>query len=168
MKIRSRYDRHAFVFPPKMRRVGSLAEITPYPVVMAYEPLPNYLRTYRKRMGLSAKDVAFLLRTKSASHISRYEHFHRTPSTRNRLHLMSIFQREMDELFPGEYAKAERRIIRRARLLHDQIASSKNMSLQTAHKLRHLKALAEVRSARRGSQKVATLNNSESVPAQTL
>jgi transcriptional regulator with XRE-family HTH domain len=110
---------------------------------MRYQQLPNYLRMYRMRMGLSAKDVAFLLNIKSASNISRYEHFHRSPSLRNRLSLMAIFQCEMNELFPGEYQKAELKILRRAKFLHGRIARFQSISPRVSRKLASLRSLAE-------------------------
>ena len=36
--------------------------------------LENYLRTYRRRAGLSQDEMAFLLGTKSGTKVSRYEH----------------------------------------------------------------------------------------------
>ena len=41
--------------------------------------LHNYLRTYRKRAGLSQAEVAFLLGCHSGAKVSRYEHAARRP-----------------------------------------------------------------------------------------
>ena len=42
--------------------------------------LQNYLRTYRKRSGLSQDEVAFLLGCQTGAKVSRYEPFARKPS----------------------------------------------------------------------------------------
>jgi transcriptional regulator with XRE-family HTH domain len=55
--------------------------------------LENYLRTYRKRSGLSQDEVAFLSGCQTGTKVSRYE------------------------LFAGAYQKVEKKIINRAQLL---------------------------------------------------
>jgi transcriptional regulator with XRE-family HTH domain len=113
---------------------------------MVYHPLPNYIRMYRKRIGLSIKDLSFLLKSKTGSSISRYEHFRRIPSFRARLSLMVIFRCEMEDLFPGEYEKVERTMSRRAQLLYNRVSQSQYRRRITAHKLECLKSLSLVSS----------------------
>lgn len=79
--------------------------------------LQNYLRTHRRRAGLTQKQVAFLLGIKSVTRISRYERFHRLPDFRTSIGLEVIFHASARELFAGPYEEVEREIEKRARLL---------------------------------------------------
>jgi len=88
---------------------------------MAIPKLSNYLRTYRKRIGLSQDEVAFLLGWKNAAHLSRYENFTRTPALRSALALEIILQTATKDLFAGEYQNVEAAICRRAKLLANRL-----------------------------------------------
>jgi transcriptional regulator with XRE-family HTH domain len=102
--------------------------------------LPNYLRACRKRAGLSQAEIAFLLGCRRAEHISRYEHFSRTPSLRTALAFCVIFQIPLNELFRGEYHKVEKAVCRRARRLAARLAK-KNPDQLTFRKLAFLKKI---------------------------
>src|SRR2546421_227517 len=52
---------------------------------MASPRLENYLRTYRKRSGLTQREVAFLLGSKNGAQLSRYEKQRRLPPLRTAL-----------------------------------------------------------------------------------
>ena len=92
---------------------------------MQYDPLPNYLRTYRKRAYLSQDALAFLLGVKDGSVVSRYEGDLRTPSFETAIALEIIFGVPLRELFPGTYRKVEAEVLRRARLLREEVSSLK-------------------------------------------
>jgi transcriptional regulator with XRE-family HTH domain len=79
--------------------------------------LENYLRTYRKRSGLSQDEVAFLLGSQSGTKVSRYERFSRRPSLETLFAYEMVFGARARELFAGAYQKVERRILSRAQLL---------------------------------------------------
>ena len=66
---------------------------------MASSQLPNYLRTHRKRLGLSQDEVAYLLGAESGAKASRYERFSREPGFRTALACEAVFQRPIRELF---------------------------------------------------------------------
>jgi len=68
---------------------------------MATRRLPNYLRTYRKHSGLSQSEVAFLIRLKDKSDLSRYERSVRLPSLRVALACQEVFGKPVSELFAG-------------------------------------------------------------------
>lgn len=74
---------------------------------MIPDRLPNYLRGARKALGLSQKELAFLLGAETASNVTRYEHFLRTPTLPTALALEAILDMPVRELFAGLFAEAE-------------------------------------------------------------
>ncbi len=107
---------------------------------MASHKLPNYLRVYRKRLGLSQNDVAFLLGWRNASQPSRYEHFSRIPTLRTAMALSVIFQASVHELFAGEYQKLESAVRRQAERLEARF-TTENPDQATSRKLALLKTI---------------------------
>ena len=87
---------------------------------MASSPLDNYLRTHRRRLGLSQEDVAFLLGVKSGETTSRHEKFARVPSLETALAYEAILKQPLSELFAGLYHKIERKVVERARVLNER------------------------------------------------
>lgn len=79
--------------------------------------LQNYLRTHRKRFGLSQKELCFLLGVKSGEKISRYEMFHLVPNLQTALAFQAIFGVPVAELFAGLYEQTEKETSKRARML---------------------------------------------------
>ena len=79
--------------------------------------LPNYLRTHRKRAGLSQDEVAFLLGCQSGAKVSRYERLARRPSLETAFAYEAVFGVSARELFAGVYEKVEREVVKRARIL---------------------------------------------------
>jgi transcriptional regulator with XRE-family HTH domain len=86
-----------------------------------FRRLPNYLRTFRKRAGLSQKDVALLLGCTNESKASRYERFVREPTLVTALACEALFGIPLSELFAGIYDEAYEAVVTRARLLIEQI-----------------------------------------------
>jgi len=80
---------------------------------MASSSINNYLRTYRKRSGLTQGEVAFLLGCKDAGQISRYERRHRLPTLRTALACASILRVPLATLFAGVQAEVDREASRR-------------------------------------------------------
>ena len=91
---------------------------------MAIHKLENYLKTYRKRAGISQREMDFLLGAHGGSKTSRYEHFKRTPNLETAFACEALFHAPARELFAGVYARAERRTIHRARSLRKRLAAS--------------------------------------------
>src|SRR5207245_5960688 len=79
--------------------------------------LPNYLKTYRKRAGLSQDEVAFLLGCRSGAKVSRYERLARRPSLETAFAYEAVFGVPARELFAGVFEKVEGQIKKRARVL---------------------------------------------------
>jgi transcriptional regulator with XRE-family HTH domain len=108
---------------------------------MSSRKLPNYLRTYRKRAGLSEEEISFLLGLHNPGQVSRYEHFHSIPGLMTALAYHVIFQTSPPDLFGGKYQKAERVVRRRAKRLLRRL-STDHPDPRAARKLAWLRTLA--------------------------
>ena len=102
--------------------------------------LDNYLRTYRKRSGLSQDEVAFLLGCQNGTKVSRYERFARKPSLETLFGYEMIFGATARELFAGAYQKVEKRTLNRAQLLTRKLNRATPNSMAT-RKLQILRAI---------------------------
>src|SRR3989442_14472028 len=102
--------------------------------------LPNYLKTYRKRAGVSQDEVAFLLGCRSGAKVSRYERLASRPSLETAFAYEALFGVPARELFAGVYEKVEEQIKKRARILAGKLgAGGPDRSLR--RKLVSLKAM---------------------------
>lgn len=104
---------------------------------MANRKLQNYLRSYRKRAGLSQDDVAYLLGCVDGGKVSRYERFKREPNLQTALACEIIFNLPVREIFAGIFEKVERRVVRRIGNLGRKL-SAKNGGRVTDRKLEAL------------------------------
>ena len=84
--------------------------------------LPNYIRTYRKRVGLSQRHVAMLLGSSDQTRISRYELNKRRPNIDVVLALEIILGVSARTLFAGRFAALEGTIRKRATRLPATVA----------------------------------------------
>lgn len=85
--------------------------------------LPNYLKTHRKRAGLSQDEVAFLVGYQSGTRISRYESFERVPTLEVALACEAVLGVPARELFAGVYENAAEETKRRATRLAKRLAA---------------------------------------------
>ncbi len=115
---------------------------------MAHTKLLNYLRSHRKRAGLSQADVAFLLGGDSGAHVSRYERFHRTPSLLTALAYEAIFDTAVSELLAGEYQRIERQVMGRAQTLLRRMRKQPT-DRATSRKLTFLQVIAQPLAAKK-------------------
>ena len=99
--------------------------------------LNNYLRTYRKRSGLTQDEVALLLGAKSGTKVSRYERFRRRPTIETVFAYEVLFRTPSRELFAGLYREVERETVKRAGHLADRLQQTPPSRL-TARKLEAL------------------------------
>ena len=106
-----------------------------------FQKLQNYLRTYRKRAGLSQDEMAFLLGYRSGTKVSRYERFARQPSLQNALAYEVIFRAQLRAVFGGIYQQVERKTLKRVQLLVQKLERAKP-DHKTTRKLSMLKAIA--------------------------
>jgi transcriptional regulator with XRE-family HTH domain len=74
----------------------------------------SYLRTYRKRSGLTQRDLGLLLGFVDGAEIGRYERFVRLPNTQSMLACQAIFDTDVRLLFPDMYDEVEQLIAIRA------------------------------------------------------
>jgi transcriptional regulator with XRE-family HTH domain len=68
---------------------------------MATRPLKNYLRTYRRKAGLSQEEMAFLLGRKHKAQFSRYEKYRCVPPLQMALACEALFRVPASKLFAG-------------------------------------------------------------------
>jgi transcriptional regulator with XRE-family HTH domain len=73
---------------------------------MSKASLHTYLRTYRKRSGLSQKEVAALIDAVSSTTVSRHEASRRGLSLADAFTYEALFGVPASALFPGEYDQA--------------------------------------------------------------
>jgi transcriptional regulator with XRE-family HTH domain len=96
--------------------------------------LPNYLKTFRKRSGLSQEEVAFLLGTLNGEKVCRHERFAREPSLRSALAYMIIFQSQGSELFAGIHEEVRLQLLERARKLKKKQEGSEAVTTTSRNK----------------------------------
>lgn len=85
------------------------------------QKLQNYLRTYRKRSGLTQKEVAFLLGSGSRTRISRYERNKRRPCLEALIAYEVIFGTSSRHLFEGMYLEIAKGRLQKAQLLLEHL-----------------------------------------------
>jgi len=107
----------------------------------------SYLRTHRKRGGLTQDEMAFLLGCQSGTKISRFERLARHPNLKTALACQVVFGAPAHKLFPGLFAEVEKTVIDRARLLSGQLeAQSERGRSGARHELAILKAIMREKS----------------------
>ena len=111
---------------------------------VANHPLQNYLRTHRRRMGLSQEEVANLLGASSGTKVSRHESFARRPAVPTVFAYEIIFNRPARELFAGNYQSIRLAVQERARHMAERLHSRPDARTgKTLRKLQLLRAIAE-------------------------
>src|SRR6202021_2301881 len=105
--------------------------------------LKNYLRSHRKRSGLSQSDVAFLLGSQDAAQLSRYEKGHRLPKLQTAIALEAIFGVSVGTLFSGIQIEAGSKISTRMKLLPTRLEQKREAHQETATDARKLLWLDE-------------------------
>src|SRR3954454_6389361 len=108
--------------------------------------LHNYLRTYRKRTGLSQTEMAFLLGCANGAKVSRYEHGARRPNLATALACEVILRVALPELFAGMYHDVEKQIGLRAVRLLRQMESAPSRDPRRLQKIAILRAMRQGKS----------------------
>lgn len=85
---------------------------------------PNYIRTCRRRTGLTQEEVAFLLGSKSSAGISRHERLKQTPDLETLLAYELLFQTPVRNLFSRTHQQVELKLKQRIRLLIRKLAKA--------------------------------------------
>ena len=91
---------------------------------VANAKLPNYLRAYRKRCGLSQSDLAYMVNLSGKSEWSELERFHRQPSYRTAAACAKVFGVPASQLFAGVEMSVGRETTRRMRRLKSRLAAN--------------------------------------------
>jgi len=99
--------------------------------------LQNYLRMYRRRTGLSEREVAYLLGCHCSSKESRYEHGVRCPNLKTVFAYETVYGAPPENLFSGIYHEVKKATVRRARALMAKVSREKECPSK-AHKLKAL------------------------------
>ena len=108
---------------------------------MSHHRLENYLRSARKRAGLSQAEVAYLLGCRSGTKVSRYERFARRPSLETTFAYEVVFGVPAAELLAGIFQEARRHTVRRARRLLHKLGSGQSTQ-RNQQKLTFLRAIS--------------------------
>lgn len=77
----------------------------------------SYLRTHRRRSGLTQAEVAHVLGLKNRESVSRHERLDRRPSLEAMFAYQILFDTPPHELCPGLYKSVEKLTLRRIRTL---------------------------------------------------
>jgi len=107
---------------------------------MTSSKLDNYLRTYRKRSGLSQADVAYLVGSKSRAQISQYERRNSVPPLHTALALQAALNVSVSDLYAGKYDSITQEVHRRAQCLTVELRTKNPVRGKTlfAYKLQWL------------------------------
>jgi transcriptional regulator with XRE-family HTH domain len=111
---------------------------------VAHPRLQNYLRTHRRRHGLSQTEVAILLGAATDTKVSRYENFTRMPVALTVFALETVFNQPASELFAGKYQAVRLAVQERAERLAERLsARPAPHDKKTLRKLALLRAIVE-------------------------
>jgi transcriptional regulator with XRE-family HTH domain len=110
---------------------------------MTAHRLTSYLKTYRKRSGLTQNEVAFLLGWKRGEQLSRYEKRHAMPSLDVALACAAIFRVSLRKLFPGVSDPIVREISSRIVALTAELRKKNSQGKDTRLTARKLSWLRE-------------------------
>ena len=107
----------------------------------------HHLRTFRRRNGLTQRDLGLLLGFVDGSEVGRYERFSRLPTAQSLLACQAIFDVDARVLFPDMYDAVEHLTVNRALQLRAELPPVQRFQ----YRREILSAIAE-RSRQRASQ----------------
>ena len=83
--------------------------------------LRTYLRTLRRRWGLTQRELAFLIGVRGGDHVSRLEQLKRLPSFAAAIACIIIFDASPSTLFPGLFKDIEESVLERTTELYNKL-----------------------------------------------
>ena len=89
-----------------------------------HKKIPSYMRTHRRKWGLTQKELAHLLGAKSGTQVSRLERLIRKPKLFIALACQVIFGELPHRLFPKLFSKVEESVMQRAYQLYKKLEGS--------------------------------------------
>jgi transcriptional regulator with XRE-family HTH domain len=101
--------------------------------------LKTYLRSFRRRSGLTQREFAFLLGLKHGTAVSRVERLKRAPDLVWARASVLVFGTRAQELFPGLFCDVHQAVRTRANDLYEQLQG--NPSKATRAKLDFLEGM---------------------------
>jgi transcriptional regulator with XRE-family HTH domain len=93
-------------------------------VIATTKPPTNHLREYRKKSGLSQREVGSLVGALGACAVSRHERFRSSLSLRTALAYAAVFGVPITDLFPGERDTVTSKVEQRIDELEESLKSS--------------------------------------------
>lgn len=109
--------------------------------IMPKRKLSNYLRTYRKRLGLSQPEMARLFGCRCGKKISRHECFTREPTLRNAFTFAVIFRVPVHELFAGIFQEVRQQTVIQGKALMRRLESAPEKDRAKAKMISALQAI---------------------------
>ena len=85
------------------------------------QKLNSYLRTYRKRAGLTQDELALLLGCRCGAQISQYEKLTQDPGLKTAFAFQLLFGIPAQEIFPGIFQKVKDDTVKRVQLLSQKL-----------------------------------------------
>ena len=89
-----------------------------------HNKIPSYIRTHRRRWGLTQKELARLLGAKSGTQVSRYERLQRKPTLDTAFACQVIFGEMPHALLPKLFSEVEEGVMRQAYQLYHSLDGS--------------------------------------------
>jgi transcriptional regulator with XRE-family HTH domain len=114
----------------------------PFPQ-MPPRKLDNYLLAFRKRSGLTQREVAFLLGCENGAQVSRYERRRRLPPLGTALACEAVFGAPVSELFAGLRDAARKEVGNRLLALRAQLEENPGNAGDARMNAQKLRWLAE-------------------------
>jgi len=108
--------------------------------------MASYLRTHRKRSGLSQREIAIVLGTLSRPQVGRHERSLAIPIFIAAIGYETVFRIPLEELFPGIYEMVRQSIEEQLSQLEMELQQSTVKGRQAAAIARKLEWLCERRS----------------------
>src|SRR5437899_2282946 len=105
--------------------------------------LENYLRAYRRKSGLTQREVAFLLGCQNGAQVSRYEKRRRLPPLQTALACEAVFGIPVSELFAGLRERAGKEIEKRLLELRSRLQTKTSKGGEARMIAQKLRWLAE-------------------------
>lgn len=86
----------------------------------------NYLRSFRKGLGLTQKELSFLLGKPSISAISKFENDRTTPDLKTAIQFRILYDSKFKRLWPKRYKEYEYFLVDRMDTLAGMLEASKS------------------------------------------
>ena len=99
------------------------------------QPFSIYLRTYRKKFGLTQREAALLVGMETGQIVSRHESKLRIPGLKTAIAYQTVFDVPLRALLPELYREVEDVVLQRAYELRDRLIAEPK-SQRNEHKLR--------------------------------